>query len=215
MDTLTDQLAFEVERAIARLRAHPRARQVLDGTAAPDLLARYYHSAHRIVRHAPRLLRRSADVLHARAGHPELIVLFERKAEQEAGHERWLERDLSALGYPLAQLDALSAPPAASLYNSFHDQVIGLRGEAFLGTAWILESLAVRCAGGAVDKFRSRAAFEAGLSFLRAHAEEDRSHVAELLELIGRCVIEPPAQDYVRLCAEFTGSLYPEFFAEA
>jgi Iron-containing redox enzyme len=216
MTDLLSCLQAWVDRAVERLHAHPQASRVLDGTAPADTLARYYATAYDTVREAPNLLRRSHDTLKRKGGHPELIALLGSKVEEERGHDRWLADDLAAIGYPHGPGSWPRAAPAAALYNSFHQHITGLRGEAFLGTAWVLESLSLRCAGVAADNLRARgsiAGIANGVSFLASHHDADVGHVAQLAAAIERCVIEPSAQDYVRLCAAFTASVYPDFFA--
>lgn len=214
MSELTDSLQFELERAVERLHAHPRAGRVLDGTACAAVLARYYMTAHLTVREAPVLLRRAHASLLRSGAAPELIALFARKVAEETGHDRWLENDLAAIGHPLQRISA----PAAELYNTFHHRVTALSGEAFLGTAWVLESLSLRCAGVAAQNLRSKAnitGIAQGLSFLSSHYEADSDHVAQLTAAIERCVTQPAARDYVRLCARFTATVYPDFFGDA
>jgi hypothetical protein len=219
MSTLIRELNQEVDRTVSILERHPRASVVIGGDADADALARYYASAHEAVRHATSLLEQSHLQLKADAGDPELIELLWRKVLEESGHDRWLEADLFAIGRPLGSVNAPEPTAASRLYTRFHREVIPLNGHAFLGTAYMLESLATRCAGTAAKNLQSRARIpgiapgsRTGLSFLFGHHEEDIGHVAEMARLIERFVVDPAAQRYVMLCARFTGTVYPDFF---
>jgi hypothetical protein len=220
MEALSVYLQQEVEGAVQRLQQHRYASQVLDGTASAATLAGYYKTAYEAVRHASSFLRASHDQLRRSGGHPDLIALLARKADEETGHDQWLLSDLAAIGYPPERIDGVLAAPAASLYNSFHQQVIPLRGEAFFGSAWILESLSLRCAGVAARNLRLKARIPgigpdstAGLRFLLGHHAADIGHVAELAHMLDRLITEAAARDYVLLCARFTATIYPDFFA--
>lgn len=219
MSDLSNTLQQEVDRAVRRLRGHTQASRVLSGTSSARILASYYATAHETVRHAPEFLRRSCATLRREGGHPDLIELLHCKATEETGHERWLADDLEAIGCALGSTPWLRPNPAGTVYNAFHYSVVDVCGEAFLGTAYALESLSVHCAGLAADNLRAHAIVagiargsNAGLSFFSSHYEADIDHVAQLRDLIERCVIEPRARDYIRLCAAFTASIYPDFF---
>jgi hypothetical protein len=222
MEELSVCLQREVDGAVRCLQQHRYASQVLEGTASAATLASYYVTAYEVVRHAQAFLRQSRDQLCEDGGHPELIALLGRKVQEESGHEQWLLSDLVAIGYPPDHVERPRAAPAAALYNTFHQQVIALRGEAFLGSAWILESLSLRCAGVAAANLRLRSGIpgidtesSAGLRFFVGHHVADTDHVAELAHMLDRCVTEPSARDYVLLCARFTATIYPDFFAAA
>lgn len=219
MSTLIRELNQEVDRTVNVLEHHPRASVVIGGDADADALARYYASAHEAVRHATSLLQQSHLQLKADGGDAQLVELLGRKCVEESGHDRWLEADLRAIGRPLGGANAPEPTAASRLYTSFHREVIPLNGHGFLGTAYMLESLATRCAGTAAKNLQQRACIagiaansSTGLSFLFGHHEEDVGHVAEMARLIERFVVEPAAQRYVLLCARLTGTVYPDFF---
>lgn len=219
MSTLLNELEHEVERAIRRLRDHGAARAVLLGTASAETLACYYVSAFDTVQRAPALLHQSHTQLRTDGGHPELVELLHQKSLEENGHHHWLADDLAAIGFPLGHEKTPKASRAATLYGLFHEQVIPLNGHAFLGTAWVLESLAMRCAGEAAKCLQAHGdiagltpSSTAGLSFLYRHQEEDVGHVAELARVIDAYVTSESAQHYVLLCARFTATIYADFF---
>lgn len=222
MEALSASLQQEVEDAVRRLHQHRYASQVLEGTASAATLAGYYMTAYEVVRHASSYLRASHDQLCRSGGHPELIALLARKADEETGHDQWLLSDLAAIDYLPERGDGVRAAPAAALYNSFHEQVIALRGEAFFGSAWVLESLALRCAGVAARNLQRRARIPgigpdsaAGLRFLISHHDADVGHVAELARTLDRLITDAAARDYVLLCARFTATIYADFFASS
>jgi pyrroloquinoline quinone (PQQ) biosynthesis protein C len=213
------ELDAEVERALRRIDGHERPRAVIEGVASAQALAQFYASAHEAVRHARSFLSQSADSLESQGGGRELVELLRRKAREETGHDAWLEADLAQIGLPRGGRGTPGPTPAALSYVSFHRDVIALDGHAFLGTAYVLESLAVRRAGVAARSLAARAAIAgldgargAGLSFLQRHSEEDVGHVRELGRLVDHYVTQPRARDYVLLCARFTATVYPDFF---
>jgi hypothetical protein len=219
MEPLSVCLQQEVDGAVQRLQQHRHASQVLDGTASAGTLASYYMTAYEAVRHASSFLRQSHDRLRQSGGHPDLIALLGRKADEESGHDQWLLSDLAAIGYPAECVDGPRAAPAAALYNTFHQHVVALRGEAFFGSAWVLESLSLRCAGVAARNLQLRSHIPgigpdstAGLRFLLGHHDADVGHVAELARTLDRLISEPAARDYVLLCARFTATIYADFF---
>ena len=224
--TNANQLSHELNDTLALaldgLAKHPDAAQVLAGTADARTLASYYVTAHAAVSHAVEFLRDSARAV-SRGGHaPELAALLAAKAGEESGHERWLESDLAAIGFPLGRPHTPEPTAAARAYVDFHRSVIPLCGEAFLGTAWVLESLAVHCAGVAAKRLCEAGTIPGlsleracGLRFLLSHAEEDVGHVAALATALDRHVHGNRARAYVKLCARFTATLYADFFAVA
>jgi len=219
MIQLRKELDDEVERAIERLQTHPRAGAVLDGTATREGLAAYYRNVFHAVKHAPVLLHQSYEQLKSDVADPALVGLFEQKRREESGHHMWLAEDLAALGMPLDFTQAQQPSRASKVYRDFHEDIIPMNGHAFLGTAWMLESLALRCAGSAAANLQANARIdgirpgsEAGLSFLLRHHEEDLDHVAQLGHAIETFVTDPQAHHYVLLCARFTGCLYADMF---
>jgi len=216
MDNLLQDLDQEVDLALHRLDTHPQARRVLAGSASAEALARYYVTARHTVRLAPQFLRESYLQLQREAAHPELLALLEHKIEEESGHDAWLTEDLAAIGYAER---GLRPAPAADLYNAFHAGVIPLSGAAFLGTAWILESLSVRRAGIAAARLQSAARIPgirpgstSGLKFLSSHHDADVAHTEAMAEQLTRWITEPRARHYMRLCARFTATVYADFF---
>jgi len=216
MNSLLQELNQEVDLALHRLDTHPHACRVLDGSVSARGLASYYVSARHTVRLAPHFLRQSYEQLQREGAHPELLALLEHKIEEESGHDAWLTQDLTAIGY--AEHD-LRPAPAADLYNTFHAAVIPLSGAAFLGTAWILESLAVKRAGIAAARLQSVARISGirpdssvGLRFLSSHHAADIEHTEVMAAQLTRWITQPSAQHYMRLCAHFTATVYADFF---
>lgn len=217
--SLIPRLQTSVAFAIERLEQHPVASRVLAGKADALELASYYVTAHAAVTHATEFLQGSADALRRSGRSPELATLLAAKAGEESGHDAWLADDLAAIGYPLGHRNTPLPAPAARAYRDFHRSLIPVSAEAFLGTAYVLESLAIHCAGRASEQLRKSARIAglekqslAGLSFLTSHAEEDQGHVAELEAVLADHLQDPESQAYVLLCAEFTATLYAQFF---
>ena len=100
---------------------------------------------------------------------------------EESGHERVALTDLQRIGGDIArQGEYLST---RSFYWRQYEVVRKLGDRPFLGYVLMLEMLARDCGPKILDKvslvYGSRAA-----SFLKIHAEEDESHVAQALKLL-------------------------------
>lgn len=214
-DSLIQELKIEVRRAVLGLRAHPRASRVLNGDASAEELGFYYRTAYVAVREAPALLYESSTSVREQRGSPVLADLLAAKVGDETGHHHWLHDDLSTIGQPL---DGPTGP-AAQAYVAISRQLIGLSGESFLGTAYVLESLSLECAGTAARNLAAQEAIPglrtgspAGLTFFHSHHDADVAHVEELEGVIRSAVHDPRAASYVLLAARMTATLYADFF---
>lgn len=220
MTALLTALLVESQRAVRRIELHSEAARVLDGTASGPTLAQYYVSAYETVQHAQRYLTVTRDHLRATRGALSLIELFELKCVEEDGHHHWLAADLDAIGFPLGGPTTPRPSRAAHSYVVFHDEVVALCPLGFLGTAWVLESLALHCGGRAAKELQARcgdppSAGSDGLKFLTSHHEADEGHVAEMGRILDFAEISDRDQDYIVTCARFTATVYADFFGDS
>lgn len=219
MDSLSRNFEAVVDGAVANLESHPRAARVLNGTATAAELASYYATAFVAVRQATHFLSKSRDAVRAAGGNAELVALLSAKCDEERGHHDWLAEDMRDIGLPLGAPGTPQPGVAGYLYNTFHDALVPHCGEAFLGTAFVLESLSVRCAGRAADNLRAQGRIAGlapgsttGVRFLASHFEADVDHVAEMAEALPRLVQGARARRHMELAARFTATIYPDFF---
>lgn len=218
-EPLSTKLDAAVKNAEARLREHPDASAVLTGQASASALAAYYVTTREAVAEADKFLRQSHEQLARDAGPEALIELLAAKAVEESGHHHWLTEDLAALGYPPTSAATPVPGPAAAAYNAFHRTLIPISGMGFLGTAYVLESLAVRCAGKAADNLRKSGRIpglapgsDRGVRFFTSHSAEDVGHVSALASALDQHVTRASDRAYILLCARFTATVYPDFF---
>lgn len=216
--SLIERMTAEVDFAERRLHEHERSRLVLQGTASPSDLASFYASVHAAVAHATPLLQRCNEKIVSEGRSPALSQLVREKVLEEAGHEAWVAADMEVIGFALGAPGTPAAAPAAHAYVRTNYNLIDLCGPSFLGTAWILESLSIRCAGLAAKNLQRaglipglRPDSNQGVSFLSLHHDADTRHVREL-EQVATLLTDRAAQDYMVLSARLTATLYADFF---
>ena len=215
----TQALEQEAHGLVEELDVHPGAQRLFDGTIDAASYARYLVQTYHYVRWTTPLLTESGERMQRTGSHPALGELFLHKAAEERGHERWLLADLKNLGWSPERVAGAGRCPAVNAYIAWN-RYTALAGVplAFLGTAYVLEYLAVHRASAAVARLlaaRTIPHIHKAVTFLRGHGEEDAAHVAELTTLL-RSMTDPRDQAAVLLSARTTRSLYLGLFgAEA
>ncbi|WP_437314422.1 iron-containing redox enzyme family protein [Sorangium sp. So ce385] len=213
MRDLVFRLDREVDKLIDSLDTHPVARTLFAGTIAADHYAEYLEQTQHYVGVAHELLRASGERLLAMHRLPLLARLLIEKSEEEAGHDAWARDDRMALG-----LGAVGSGPnvavQAYIFGHRFEAEMG-SGAAFLGTAYVLEALSARRASSTVRNLllRSRIpGIEGAVTFLRAHGEEDRGHIARLASLL-RGFTVPEDTEAILRSARRTRLYFPGFFS--
>jgi pyrroloquinoline quinone (PQQ) biosynthesis protein C len=199
------------------LDAEPFAARLLAGAITINEYASFLVQTYLYVRHTRPLLRRAAQRLEGGTDRPALAELFQRKADEEDGHEQWALADLCAIGRSADEARRASPTSAVSAYiawNSFtveHGSPI-----AFLGTAYVLEALSTARAAETAKNLVAQSGIpgiERAVAFLRGHADADTEHVAQL----GRCLValagSPSDQHDVLLSAMITRATYAKLLA--
>lgn len=212
---LITHLENETRQLLARLDSHPRARQLFEGTLDAQAYAAFLVQTYHYVRWTRPLLERAGRRLASLGQHPVLAGLLIQKAREESGHERWLLADLKALGWSASVVEHTPPCPAVEAYVAWNRYTVeaGLP-LAFLGTAYVLESLSVHRAGEAVQRLIERSGIphvHRAMTFLRGHAGADVGHVAELATTLGS-LTEPRECEAIVLSARTTCALYPDLF---
>jgi pyrroloquinoline quinone (PQQ) biosynthesis protein C len=215
MKSLIFRLAREADKLIDTLDAHPVARTLFDGTITAERYAVYLEQTQHYVSSARELLCASGARLLAGGHHPLLARLLLEKADEESGHDEWARADRAALG-----LDRIESGPnvAVQAYVSTHrfEAEMG-SGVAFLGTAYLLETLSARRAASTVRNLLSRRqipGIEGAVKFLRAHGEADLEHIARLDSIL-RSLAEPEDGEAILRSARRTRQFFPGFFEPA
>lgn len=211
----TSMLEHEARTLLEELDAQPEAQRLFQGSIDAEGYAAWLAQTYHYVRWTTPLLERAGRRMQRLGQHPVLAELLLRKATEERGHERWLLADLKNLGWRPEEVERTEPCPAVAAYvawNRFTSEVGS--PTAFLGTAYMLEHLSVHRAGQAVERLLERGAIpdiHKAVTFLRGHAGEDVSHVAELNEvLLG--LTEPREQAAILLSARATRALYLGLF---
>ena len=213
MRDLVLKLDREVNKLIGDLDRHPVARTLFAGTISAIHYAAYLEQTQHYVAVAPELLRSSGERLLATRRHASLALLLIAKSGEESGHDAWARDDRAAIGFS----EPGSGPNVAvQAYISGHrfEAQMG-SGAAFLGTAYVLEALSARRAPRIVRNLvaKSRiAGIEKGVTFLRAHGEEDRDHIERLATIL-RGFGDPADTEAILRSARRTRLFFPGFFS--
>lgn len=208
-------LEGEVFGLIHGLDEHPGARRLFAGAVTVAEYAHYLEQTYHYVRWTRPLLARAGERLAEAGGQDALAELLLGKAAEETGHEQWALSDLGALGRD-AEAVRRSRPCAAVEAYVAWNRFTAEAGSplAFLGTAYVLESLSALRAGEAVMNLLARGAIpriEEAVLFLRGHAGADGPHIAHLASVL-REVADPKARGAIALSARVTRELYAGIF---
>lgn len=212
----TQALEHEARTLMDELDTHPTARGLMDGSIDTVSYARYLVQAYHYVRWTTPLLKEAGERMK-RSGHQTALgELFLQKASEERGHERWLLADLKNLGWSTSRVMTTGRCPAVNAYVAWN-RYTALAGmpTAFLGTAYVLEYLAVYRAPQAVERMIAAGKIpniHKAVTFLRGHGEADGEHVAELTALL-RSMTDPREQAALLLSARTTRTVYLGLFS--
>ncbi|AKJ02969.1 heme oxygenase-like protein [Archangium gephyra] len=215
-DLLT-ALENESRALIAQLDAHPKVRQLFEGTLDTEAYAHYLAQTYHYVRWTTPLLALAGQRMVVQGRHPALASLLLHKAKEETGHERWLLADLRHLGWSSAAVERTPRGVAVEAYvawNRFTSEAGS--PTAFLGTAYVLEALSASRAGAAARNLVERGGIPGihrAVTFLRGHGDADEGHVSELATLLGS-LTDPGECEALILSARMTRLLYPGLFEE-
>jgi len=206
---LMQRLETAASRMLAWFERDPFGRRLLRGEVTRAEYAGFLAQSYHYVRWTMPLLESAGAQL--RASRPALAEAFLVKAREEDGHERWILRDLRALGLSAAEVAASAPSRGVEAYVAWNrmiaesPQAIGL-----LGTAYVLEvasdRVAGKIAGGLVERSRIPGVSGA-VRFLRGHAAADPGHVAELNVILER-EVRPEDEEIVGLTGELTALSY-------
>lgn len=213
-----DALEYEASMLLVDLDTHPAARRLFDGSIDASSYAAYLVQTYHYVRWTTPLLAAAGHRMK-RMGRPgPLVELLLQKASEERGHERWLLADLKNLGWPTEHVERARPCPAVAAYVAWN-RYTTLCGEplSFLGTAYVLEYLAVQRASSTVERLLAAKKIPniyKAVAFLRGHGSADEGHVAALASALQSLPdgIEVPT---LVLSARITRALYTGLFSEA
>lgn len=167
-------------------------------------------SRHFVVLSMPTLAK-CGERLRSLGKHERLAELLFEKADEEYHHEVLLDNDIEKLGMSAA--DALSSGPGPWV-NAYNAWIAAISESdtpaAYLGSAYVLEALAVHRASQAAKALEANSsipAIDKATSFLRVHGEADVGHVEELENvLVG--LDDPVEIESMAVTAEVTRRFY-------
>lgn len=214
---LITTLENESRELIHQLDAHPRVRQLFEGTLDAEAYVHYLVQTYHYVRWTTPLLALAGRRMGVQGRHPALASLLLHKAKEETGHERWLLADLRNLGWSAEAVERVPRCAAVEAYVAWNRFTAEAGSPtAFLGTAYVLEALSASRAGAAARNLVTRGAIPGirrAVTFLRGHGDADEGHVAELATLLG-ALTDPTEQEALLLSARTTRALYVGLFEE-
>lgn len=200
------------------LDAEPFAARLLAGAVTTDEYASFLVQTYLYVRHTRPLLRSAARrLLSDAAARPDLAELFQRKADEEDGHERWALADLCAIGRDEGEARCATPTPAVAAYIAWNAFTVASGSPvAFLGTAYVLEALSVARAAETAKNLVAQSGIpgiERAVTFLRGHADADTDHVEQLGRRLIALVRSPSDRHDVLLSATITRATYAKLMA--
>jgi pyrroloquinoline quinone (PQQ) biosynthesis protein C len=212
-DDIVSILDRLIDDTVATLLADPVFGRIFDGTASRELYLRYLTQTYHYVKQTQVQLRAGA---HALSTDPDPVrralgERFQRHAEEEASHDRWVLDDIRAVGgdpeaaqreEPCSAVRAYLAM-TAFLWQSRHP--LGI-----LGVATLLEGLADRIGYSTARNLAERSGIpgiEQGLSFIRSHGAEDVGHMDAARAAL-RSVQHLGDRDAIVSCARMTALFY-------
>jgi pyrroloquinoline quinone (PQQ) biosynthesis protein C len=204
-------LQRQTRAAMAEYEGHPTGARLLQGTLSKEEYLGWLIQVYKYVSHSSRFLSTAAAALGAT--YAETSELLYKKAADEAGHEAWAEADAIALGLDRAVVRSTPTAPATAAYLAWNEFMVQEHPIAFLGTAFVLESISRERASTAAQNLCTHSGIEGirgAVSFLVKHGEADVGHVDELLQAVGK-VMDVGALAKVALSAQVTTVLQPAF----
>ncbi len=209
---IVSDLRSELDRLVEGLDEREAIKAFRDGTASKDLYVAFLiQTRHYVALTAP-CLEAAGKRLKELGRHAELADLFAQKADEESGHDILVDDDLRVLGYePEAVLAANGPGSWITAYNSWiQAATAGQHPAAFLGSAYILEGLAVKRAGVVARALKAAGhipAIDKAVTFLELHAEADIDHVDDLERILAR-FDDPVERDAIVMTAAATRGAY-------
>ncbi len=217
--TNSEVLWAKIHLAEGRLFAATHAFWKHPGLAA--LLPRFLVQAHCLMRSGLTLMTAAQEQALSLRADPVALPLaayLERHLEEERGHDVWLLDDIRSLGF--AEQQVLDAQPCAALVGLVGAQYFWMRHVhpvAVLGYLILMEGYAPLLEQ--LEEIQLRTGFpSSAFRCLRAHAEDDPAHLAELNATLDRMDLSPSQAQAVALCAfaaiEGVAALFEELLEE-
>lgn len=205
-------LRGELDLLVAGLDRQAAIKAFRDGSADKNLYVAFLIQTRHYVALTEPCLAAAGRRLEELGMHPDLAELFFRKAEEESGHDILVDEDLRGLGLDPEKTLAATGPGRwVSAYNSWiRAATAGRHPTAFLGSAYMLEGLAVKRAGHVARDLVAAGripGIEKAVSFLDLHAEADIDHVDDMERLLAS-LDDAVERDAITMTAAATRGAY-------
>ncbi len=205
----------EVTKLLEALDANPAARALFDGSSDLGTYVSFLTETYHYVRYTHPLLARAAERLKELDDRPHMAALYDTKAQEEFGHDKWAMDDLTALGCRYDDVHYRNPCPAVEAYIAWNQFMVeSNHPTGYLGTAYILEALSTERASLAAEKMVAAGAIpniENAVYYLRGHAEADGGHVFALGKMLSK-VTDPAEIDMIVMSARVTRMTYVGMF---
>jgi pyrroloquinoline quinone (PQQ) biosynthesis protein C len=208
-------LASDSETFARSLEQAPLLQRVISGDADWEEYVRFLSASYHYVRWSGYLLAKTAEGLRRSKRCPQLLAAVDAKAQEEGPHDLWLLRDLRNCGVNVELIKGAPVPKAVEAYVAWSSTFADAGSPAFLGAAYTLEFISMRCATTACRNLRARKTImnvEHSLRFLEGHGVADHGHIAEL-EAVLDTVDDVTDRHEIAFSASVMRALYPGFFA--
>src|SRR4051812_23292833 len=203
-------LASDSEAFVQSLEHDPLLQRVINGDADWRQYVGFLSASYHYVRWSGFLLARTAEGLRRSQRCPQLLATIDAKAQEEGPHDLWLLRDLRNCGVNIELIKGAPAPTGVEAYVAWSSTFANAGSPAFLGAAYTLEFISMRCATRACRNLKARKAIpnvEHCLRFLEGHGVADRGHISEL-EAALDTVEGPTDRDAIAFSARVMRALY-------
>jgi hypothetical protein len=168
-----------IETWSADLVQHPLAQLARNGKLPAPALATYLESLRCIFASSERSLRIARE-RSLQLGDPALVQYFERKLEEEVGHDRWAADDLQQL--PAVAKSGSNAAPSALRLIELQRSLIQDHPLHFVAYILWAEYFSVLVGDSWLDALESSGYARPQVSSVVKHIEADREHSAALIE---------------------------------
>lgn len=187
--------------------------RALKGTLTQSHLTRYLSNVRYLVAHTPIHLARAKRAAE-RAGDLRLAAHYAAKIGEEEGHDAWAERDLARLGarpsaFPRSSLATMTA------LVTFIESVIDEDPALYLAYILFAEYLIVLLGPEWLALLESRCGIpRSAMTVIGNHAELDRDHVEEAIDVIDDLVGDPSKLTRMRAVLDDTIAHFERFSTE-
>ncbi|UMY15543.1 iron-containing redox enzyme family protein [Methylobacterium organophilum] len=211
-EALVATLRAELDRLVAGTDERAAGKALLDGSAGRDLYVSYLVQTRHYVALTYPCLSGAGRRMKELGQHDFLADLLFQKAEEEEDHDVLIDNDLRALGLSAEKtLEEQGAGGWITAYNAWIKAATqGRHPASFLGSAYVLEGLAVHRAGPSARALRAKRGIdgiEKATTFLELHAEADISHVDDMERILGG-LTDPAEQEAIIMTAAATREAY-------